>query len=128
MRALSVLSFVCASFLFAVTAPSASAQSGDVPEWVNVLKSKLVEHICKDGGVWLECYEQRASDCPKIARDFVFACVDKAARSAPSQVDKQVAADLSKSMVDCFNKTFETNYGAWQKRTPECSRPPQHLQ
>jgi hypothetical protein len=128
MRALLTISILSVAFALALHVPSASAQAGNEPAWVGAIKSKMVEHICKDGGAWLECYEQRSSDCQRIARDFVFSCIDKAARNAPVNVDSQVAGELSKSMVECFNKTFETNYGAWQKRTPECQKPPKHLQ
>lgn len=127
MRALLIVSILSVVVL-ALDVPLANAQSDNEPAWVGALKSKMVEHICKDGGAWLECYEQRPSECQRIARDFVFSCIDKVARTAPVNVDSQVAAALSKSMVECFNKTFETNYGAWQKRTPECQKPPKHLQ
>ncbi len=128
MRALSFISILPLIIVVAVHGRPAKAQAGGEPAWVGAIKSKMVEHICKDGGAWLECYEQRASDCQRIARDFVYSCIDKTARNAPANVDSQVAAALSKSMVECFNKTFETNYGAWQKRTPECQKPPKHLQ
>ncbi len=128
MRARSIISLLTVLFVVSVYPPLARAQSGEAPAWVNLLKGKMVEHICKDGGAWLECYGQRPSDCPLIARNFIYSCIDKSARNAPATVTSQIAAELSKSMVECFNSTFETEYGAWQKRTPECLKPPQHLQ
>jgi hypothetical protein len=128
MRAFFIALILSSACFFTTGVPQVRAQSDSERAWVSAIKQKIVEHVCQDGGKWVECYDQRASDCPRIVREFAYPCIDKASKGAPEQISMATAADLSKSMVECFNKTFQTNYGAWQKNSPECLQPPKHLQ
>jgi len=126
---LSLKCFFVSLFTVVLTDAQVSlAQSNDGPPWIDMLKQKIVEHICQDGGKWLECYDQRPADCSRVVKEFANPCIDKTAKGAATEMDTEQAAQLSKNMVDCFNASFETNYGAWRKRTPKCQKPPQHLQ
>lgn len=128
MSALSKALVVVAVIILPLGVSSARAQSPSSQPWVGVLKEKIVGHVCQDGGKWVECYDKRADDCPRIARDFAYPCIDRAAKTAPQQMDDATASELSREMVECFNKSFQTNYGAWLKNSPECLKPPKHLQ
>jgi hypothetical protein len=98
------------------------------PSILGFFTNKVVDQVCSDGGAWLKCYRIDPAACHKLAHSLVDPCADEVFGSVREQLPFEKAPEFAQKFQDCFNKSFEKNYGERQSKAPECVNPPKHLQ
>jgi hypothetical protein len=89
---------------------------------------KVAEQMCADGGKWLLCYSITARSCPTVAQRLVTPCVTESFSGVSEQLEYDQGLAIAQKFQNCVNTRFEKEYGARKLNTPECARPPAHLQ
>lgn len=115
---------VTLAFLAPSLSPSSDAQA-QIPD--KAIQG-VVDHICSDGGEWLQCYSLEPKRCHEITASYVRPCVDKTLGTGEIDQGDVTAADMIQNLLRCLNHEFMGKYGLGKRQTPECEAPPKHLQ
>lgn len=87
----------------------------------------LIELLCADGGVWLECYYHSPSRCRQVVRPLVHTCVERHLADLKSEITMQTALERNVDILGCFNTEFPKTIGAKRKDEKRCLEQPNHL-
>jgi hypothetical protein len=87
----------------------------------------VVELLCADGGLWLECYRHDPLKCRDTLKPLVHTCVERHLADAKLPIRLQTALERNVLILECFNTEFPKTIGANPKDEPRCKEQPKHL-
>lgn len=94
----------------------------------DVAVQNVIKHICSDGGEWLKCYSVEPAKCESVTAGYVRPCINKTFGRGDPMRNGATTEVVLQRLLGCFNNEFMTRYGAGKRSTPECQKPPAHLQ
>lgn len=124
-KRLTKLGVVCLAGL--ITAPPSLSYGLD-GEMVNFFSRKVVEHVCSDGGKWLECYQVDPAKCSPVINALVSPCSREILGPITTiSADKEAAMKTALSFQGCFNDRFDKIFGKKKLSGLRCQEGPAHL-
>ena len=125
MRCYRIAAYVFVAFLASAAVSTCHAADEDQRA---TFANQITQHICSDGGQWLKCYTIRPETCVSVTKSFVQPCVDSVLANVTQIKDEKEGIAISQKLMGCFNERFMAFYGSGKMNTPECAKPPEHLQ
>ena len=116
-----------ALLLLVATVSIASHASAFDKAVVEQFSSQVSDLVCSDGGEWLTCYGEEATNCKTIADSLVSPCANEIFLPLKVQLSYDQGVQAANRLMGCFNERFEQSYGSKKLSTPECAEPAKHL-
>jgi hypothetical protein len=95
---------------------------------INFFSRKVVEHVCSDGGKWLECYQVDPAKCSPVVDALVSPCSQEILEPITTlSADKAWAMKTALSFQGCLNERFDRIFAKKKLSSPRCQEKPAHL-